>query len=445
MKAELNKLQPHLTILTIQRNIKIFSKNPMNYSLNHIFYTFSLNLPCRKFDKFMLLLIFMFPLCGNLIKSWYSTLFGLIALTSLFYINKGWPLLDKYQKSMAYALLLYFSVFLLNSFLLGWHSAEVKALGVEIRLVFIIPLLCMSAVIPTARVALYIGLIGSLIFFLGQAFFELQIIKQGRLTGVYNPLRLGAMALVALAILTPWLYARKSYFAASLVVLCSILVIISSQGRMTMIAAVIILVLFCILSIKKTFNKIIALTVTALIVIAVTLTPQIQQRFNEAQPLIQYITKEKQYDANETPGSWVTHYMMLEASWMIFKDNPVLGLGNGHYSTRIHDFIDTKKIHPVVGDQKLVTPHTLIAEIVVSKGIVGLTTFSLFIFMALRLSYHRGYQGIGMALFIMSILLTGISEAWWVRTGSFMAIMVIFLAILSTQPQRKKDGKSDVL
>jgi O-antigen ligase len=407
----------------------------MNYSLKHISNTFSSSMPSRLLDRFMLLLIFMLPLCGNLIKSWYSTLFSLIALASLFYIKQGWPLLDKYQKSMAYALMLYFSVFLLNATLLGWHSAELKVLGAEIRLAFFIPLLCMAAVIPATRIALYMGLIGSLVFFLGQAFYELQVIQQLRMVGAYNPLRISAMPLVALAILLPWLYLKKSYVAAVLVVVCCILVIFYSQGRMAMIAAMIILILFCIISIRQTLNKMIALTGIVLIVITLVSTPQIQQRFSESEPLVQYITKEKQYDANEMLGSWVTHYMMLEASWLMFKENPVLGVGNGHYSAKTHEYIDAQKVHPIVRHELLVTPHTLIAEIVVSKGIVGLLTFSLFIIMALRLAYHRRYEGIGMGLFIMCILLTGISEDWWVRTGSFVAIMVTFLAILSTKTQ----------
>jgi len=188
-----------------------------------------------------------------------------------------------------------------------------------------------------------------------------------------------------------------------------------------------------------------ALTGVVILIIGLASTSQIQQRFSEAQPLIQYITKEKQYDTNEIPSSWVTHYMMLEASWLIFKESPVLGLGNRHYLARIHDYIEAKQVHPIIGRPGLPTPHTLIAEILVSKGILGLLTFSLFIIMALRLSYHRGYEGISMTLFIMTIVLTGISEAWWVRTGSFVAIMVTFLAILSTQSQIKIVGNSKTL
>lgn len=410
----------------------------MNNRLEHMSNAFFSSIPTRLLDKLMLLLIFMFPLCGNLVKSWYSILFALIAITSLFYIKKGWPLLDKYQKTMAYALLLYFTVFLLNATLLGWQSAELKALGIEMRLIFIIPLLCMAAVIPSTRPALYLGLIGSLLVFFGQAFYELLMMQQWRVNGTYNPLRISAMALVAMSLLGPWLYFKQRHIAAILIVLCCAVIIVGTQGRMAMIAALIISALFSLLVIKTIRGKVIALIGVAIIVsAAASSSPMIQQRFAEIETLTQYIMKEKQYAADEKPGSWVTHYMMLEASWLLLKDNPMLGVGSRHYPEHIRNYIEAQQVHPIVGYDGLVTPHTLLAEIAVSKGIIGILAFSLFIIMVARLAYHQGQQGIALGLFIMCVLLTGISEAWWVRTGSFVAIMVLFIAILSTTDKVK--------
>lgn len=409
----------------------------MNKRLRQISDGFFSNLPKNRLDKLTLVLIFMFPLCGNLIKSWYSTLFLLVAITSLFYIKKGWSLLDKYQKSMAYALLLYFSVFLLNATLLGWQSAEIKALGVEVRLIFILPLLCMATVIPATRTALYLGLIGSLLIFLGQLFYELLMMQQWRVNGTYNPLRISAMALIAMSLLTPWFYYKQRYVAAILIALCCVFIIVGAQGRMAMIAALIISALFCLLVIEKIRNKVIALVGVTFIVGVAVSSPQVHQRFKEVETLSHYVMKEKQYAADEIPGSWVQHYMMLEASWLLLKDNPVLGVGSRHYPEHMRTYIEAQLVHPIVGLDELATPHTLLAEIAVSKGIIGLLTFALFIIFVLKLAYHRGQQGIALGLFIMCVLLTGISEAWWVRTGSFVAILVLFIAVLSTSEKAK--------
>ncbi|MFT5658332.1 MAG: O-antigen ligase [Gammaproteobacteria bacterium] len=400
-------------------------------------------IPDRLLDKIGLTLVFLFPLCGNLIKSWYSTLFFFIAITSLFYIRQGWPLLDKFQKSMAYALLLYFAIFLLQATLLGWHADELKALGVEIRLVFIIPLLCMASTLHSTRTALFLGLIGSLVILLGQTFYELLIMQQWRVTGTYNPLRVSAMALVSMALLVPWLYFKKWHASAVLVALCCALIIVGSQGRMAMIAALAIALLFCLTLIKRVRNIIIALTGVLVVVIALVLTPTIQQRFSEVDSLMQYIAKEKQYAANEVPGSWVTHYMMLEASWLLLKEHPMLGVGTRHYPEHIQTHIEAERVHPIVGHDGLVTPHTLIAEIAVSKGLLGVLAFLLFIIMVFRLAFHRGREGIALGMFMVCILLTGISEAWWVRTGSFVAIMTVLIAILSTSNKNQLSDQSE--
>ena len=404
----------------------------MNNCLKKTFYDFCLSIPKGRLDKLALMLIVMFPLSGNLIKSWYSTFFLLIAITSLFYLKQGWPLLDKYQKSVAYALLLYFAVFLLNATLLGWQSAEIKALGIEIRLVFIIPLLCMVTVIPAMRTALYLGLIGSLLIFLGQIFYEVWMMQAWRVNGTYNPLRISAMALVAMSLLIPWLYFKQRYIIATLIFLLCAFIIVSAQGRMAMIAALIISVLFCIIVINKTRNKVIALVGIVIVITSVASSPLIQQRFAEIETLKQYVMKEKLYKADETTPSWVTHYMMLEASWLVLKEHPLLGVGSRHYPDKMRIYLEAQQIHPIVGQADLATPHTLPAEIAVSKGILGLLTFSLFIIMVIRLAYHQGQQGIALGLFIMCVLLTGISEAWWVRTGSFVAILVLFISVLST-------------
>jgi hypothetical protein len=429
---------PLFMFVTIELiNILMTYSGSMKNNIEHMLKTFFSGMPTSHLDRLMLFLIFMFPLCGNLVKSWYSTFFGLIAITSLFYIKKGWPLLDKYQKSMAYALLLYFLVFLLNATLLGWQSTGIKALGVEIRLIFILPFLCMATVIPTTRTALYLGLIGSLLVFLGQAFYELIMMQHWRVIGVYNPLRISAMTLVAMSLLCPWLYFKQRYIAASLVVIGCAIVIVASQGRMVMIAALIISVLFSLCVIKNTRSKVIALIGVAIIVSASVSSPLVQHRFTEVEVAAQYIMKEKQYAANEVPMSWVTHYMMLEASWLLFKDNPILGVGSKNYPEHVRRYIEAEQVHPIVGQPGNVSPHTLIAEIAVSKGFIGILAFSLFIIMAARLAYHQGQRGVALGLFIMCVLLTGISEAWWVRIGSFAAIMVLFIAILSPSDKVK--------
>jgi O-antigen ligase len=383
-------------------------------------------------DKVALLLIFLFPVFGNLIPIWYSAIFFFIAIVSFFYIKKGWPLLDSFQKNMAYALLVYFSIFLINATLLGWQAIEIGELGVELRLIFIIPLLCMASAIPSVRPALYLGLIVSLVIFFGQAFYELVIQQQLRLSGSDNPLRISALALITMSVVIPWLNSNKWHVSSILVYFGSSLIIVLTQGRMAIISTLVVSIILFITIVKQAMHRVIALTVIAVIVIFMFSTTITQGRFSEVEVLFDYVTNEKQYDKNETPGSWVTHYMMLEASWKLLKEHPILGVGSKRYPEHMANFVEAGQVHPVIGHPQYPTPHTLIAEIAVSRGLAGILTFTLFIYMALRLAYNRGKEGIALGMFIVCILLTGVSEAWWVRIGSFVSLLVIFLSVFST-------------
>jgi O-antigen ligase len=389
--------------------------------------------PFIKPDNLVLVLIFLFPLFGNLIKSWYSTIFCLIAFISLCYIKQGWSIVDKFQKRMAYTLIAFFVVFVVNASLLGWHSLEFEALAVEIRFVFIIPLLCMAAIIPGVKKALYYGLIGSLLVFVAQVIYELVIMQQGRVMGVYNPLRISAMALIAVSVLVPWLWHKQYCKRAILVMLIGVLVIVASQGRMAMIGVFIIAILFGLVLVNRWKNRIFALLSIGLIGFSAISTPVIQDRFVvEIGSLSQYITNDKQVSFDErSVTSWVVHYQMLEASWILFKEHPVLGVGSKHYIEHMKRYVAQGRVHPIIGQGDLATPHTMIAEIAVSKGSLGIIIFITFILTALTLVIRRGREGAALGMLVLGVLLTGISEAWWVRTGSFVSALVLYLAIFS--------------
>ena len=116
---------------------------------------------------------------------------------------------------------------------------------------------------------------------------------------------------------------------------------------------------------------------------------------------------------------------------MLFKEYPVLGVGSKHYIEHMGRYVVQGLVHPIIGRGNLVTPHTIIAEIAVSKGNFGIIIFITFILTALTLAIRRGREGAALGMLVLCVLLTGVSEAWWVRTGSFVSALVLYLAIFS--------------
>jgi O-antigen ligase len=214
--------------------------------------------------------------------------------------------------------------------------------------------------------------------------------------------------------------------------LIGVLVIVVSQGRMAMIGVFIIAILFGLVLVDKWKSRVIVLLVIGLIVFSAISSPVFQDRFViQIKSLSQYITKEKQATFNERPTSWVVHYKMLEASWMLLKEHPLLGVGSKHYIEHIQRYVEQGRVHPIIGRGDLATPHTLIAEIAVSKGSLGIIIFITFILTALTLVIRRGMEGAALGMLVLVVLLTGISEAWCVRTGSFVSALMLYLAIFS--------------
>jgi O-antigen ligase len=233
--------------------------------------------------------------------------------------------------------------------------------------------------------------------------------------------------------LVPWLWHKQYCKRAILVMLIGVLVIVASQGRMAMIGVFIIAILFGLVLVNRWKNRIFALLSIGLIGFSAISTPVIQDRFVvEIGSLSQYITNDKQVSFDErSVTSWVVHYQMLEASWILFKEHPVLGVGSKHYIEHMKRYVAQGRVHPIIGQGDLATPHTMIAEIAVSKGSLGIIIFITFILTALTLVIRRGREGAALGMLVLGVLLTGISEAWWVRTGSFVSALVLYLAIFS--------------
>jgi len=101
-------------------------------------------------------------------------------------------------------------------------------------------------------------------------------------------------------------------------------------------------------------------------------------------------------------------------------------------------YVDQGRVHPVIGRGGLATPHTMIVEIAVSKGGLGIIIFIAFILTALTLVIRRGREGAALGMLVVCVLQTVVSEAWWVRTGSFVSALVLYLAIFSAASSMPK-------
>lgn len=388
----------------------------------------------RPLDAVCSLLIVLFPLFAVLLQNWASTIFILLSLLSLAYIKQGFSLVKEPMRWIFIGMVGFFLVFLLKATLLGWEKPEVRSLGSEIFFLFIIPISCMAACLKNTKERLIQSLFVTLIIMTLWGSYVVFYQGNDYFIGAYNRLRVGALALLAGMICTVYFYQKKSYLLAIVSYFLGAYIIYLSHGRMSMIALVLLSLLLVFVLIPGFKRKLIMVS-TLLILLGIGWQSSDTWReriISSTQKLTDYIQHPENYPHDRKVGSWVIHYMMIEASVMLWKENPTLGVGRNRYIEHMKIYVDEGKVHPILAHKDLVSPHTLWAEILASKGVLGLGFFILFLLACLKRVYELGMQDLSLFIFISTVVLTGVAEAWWIIMNSFMAMLVLFTAVLAS-------------
>ena len=91
-------------------------------------------------------LVFLFPVAGIGVRHWFSTIFALLLLISLWDLVKYWgkrPLLHKEEKVWLWLCAAFFVSFLVSALINGWGHVQSRSLGVDIRYLMVVPLYLM--------------------------------------------------------------------------------------------------------------------------------------------------------------------------------------------------------------------------------------------------------------------------------------------------------------
>jgi CDP-diglyceride synthetase len=117
-------------------------------------------------------LIFLFPIAGVGVRHWFSLIFTLLVLMSLwdwFRSAARAPLLRE-EKIWLWLCVGFFFSSLLSGVANGWTDTQAKLLAVDLRYLAIVPLYFMLRRYPQAWRYLLVGLLPAAIFVAGQAF-----------------------------------------------------------------------------------------------------------------------------------------------------------------------------------------------------------------------------------------------------------------------------------
>lgn len=405
--------------------------------------------------RFVLFLVFLLPIVAVTLNHGSSVLYGLLLISSLFYVKGGWRLLDWSEKRI----LLGFSLFFLLSALSMLYTDDIKV-GAEVlerylRLIFLLPiyLALRSQGLDTSRVFISGALIGVLVMSV-QGWYQVSVLYANEANGAYHKITFGDMAILLSALIfmatlhfarTAWMFALGGVGIA-LGVYASLLSHTRASWLFVPIFGVVIFWLYRNRWRRKDW---LLLVVSIGIVAAVVLVTKPEKTVVGLQDGVSDIKGYLQDPNNVSESSWDARLNMWNHSLLIFKSNPIFGGGIGGYYAGTQKLLDSGQIPAAKKDafstqQK--NAHSIYFQLLAEGGLVGLfiliTTLLLFPFLYLYKLWQSTSDNqlqFVCASGLVSLLAYawfGLSTNWLITSPQITVYCVIVLVFLTSAANR---------
>ena len=399
-------------------------------------------------EKIVYALLFLLPLFAVTVRHWVSNVFTVLSLVSLvlLYIQrKQRTELLQEEKILLWGFAVYFGVFILTSVVNGWGPLQTRYAGVELRILLFIPLYLAIRQMKEAPKWLLLGAVLGVIFTAYDAAGDLLLDHIEGYDGVYSPLFTGPIILLIAFLAIPYFLGKTGNPWWSLVLLLvvglALFVVAATGARNAYLATMVLGLLFIFHQYKGAKRYILMFAVFALAYVIYLSVDTVNSRVNKA------IDEYEEYTSFEDPAkakgrlsSVGTRLEMWRVTPIFFKDNPVFGVGRGNYTTEVGKYAEKRLVHRDIA--KHGHPHNAYSEALISKGLLGFLSFLWITVYPLALlirDYRSGmksaYYGITL---IVGYMVFSLTDASTFIKGNYIAIYVIFLAVLFSYHFREK-------
>ena len=423
--------------------------------------------PAPRFDttrQLAALVIFLYPALVLLLFPADSTGLVLLALGGFWVLwrhGKGEPA-SREEKLFYFALSIFFLAALATTLLGGIDSNGVKKLNKFAHLLLAIPAYLLLRRVGVSLAALWYGLVAGAMVAALAALYEVWGQPTGfRARGVTHPIIFGdlalAMGIMSLAGLG-WFSSRSRWLSALpiLAAVCGLLASLLSHARGGWVAIpflMLVFVWFARAHIKARLRwsavlLLVALLVTAFLIPATGVRSTIERTTSN---ISGYFHSDITDKVRET--SVGSRFEMWQAAWQIFKDNPLFGIGWGHYKEQAQILVDTgirNKSAATWGN-----PHNQFLSAMANGGVVAFVGIMLLFLIPARLfanSHKRAktleIQQLSLAglVLIVAYICFGLSESILerVRPASFFGFyMAVLFAAIQTQLQAARNSPAE--
>jgi len=399
-------------------------------------------------------LLFLFPLFAVSIRHWLSTIFTLLCIlgiAKLFRINQLNFKITREELVLMALLAAFFLSFVLTSLSTGWDEQATRALGTELRFLLFIPLYLLVRQEHDALLYLAWGCLFAVFLNFGWTVYEVEILGVSQVHGIYSSLFTGPITIIFAAVS---LFAfRKQDLSMGYLIPIAVLAtsgyVAAYTSRSALLGLALLSLFYFFTKVQKHRLAILAAFILAMCAIFYFnqfTSTRVQTAYNE---FIAYFSHEStnKNAINPHGGTSVgVRLEMIKSTKFVLQDSRWLGFGRYNYHDYMRGLIDKGLLNNGVADHG--HPHNMLLATLFFKGLIGLSIvlfifcYSVYFFWRNRKKYETAsYAGLA---FLLILLITQMTESAALIKGNFIAIFLVFLAVLfaSKSSSMKSDTNS---
>ncbi len=392
-------------------------------------------------------LVFLFPIAGVSVRHWFSSIFVILVLISLWDLVRKWgkrPALFQEEKIWLWLCAAFFLSFLISSFLNGWGHLQNRALGVDVRYLLVVPLFLMLRQYPAAWHFLLAGLMFSAPILAAQAYYDVEVLHLARAQGPYSPNLLGPVAaLVVVWLLSSWTKQGRLRWLLPVLVIAGLWAVAMSGSRGAYLGLLTMLLVWCGLCVKGWWRVPVLLLIIAIPVATYQAVPSVKHRVDGAVSETGVYFEKLMQGEHKVDGAINVRFEMWRAGWMVFKDAPFFGVGPSNYTEAVQKYVGKDGLPAAVAHHG--QAHNAYVDILMSRGIVGFVIFLAMLFYPLYCFLKPRSQLPTTAIFgivqIVGFSVFSITDASTFDKGNFASIYLLCMTVfLSRHLAEAKKG-----
>lgn len=400
-------------------------------------------------NKIGIVLLFLFPVFAVSVRHWVSVSFLCLVILALvgFRDNLRRVVLSRAEKWLLLFMVLFFVVFVISAWAGGWSEGSNRLIERELRFLLFVPLYFFLRQLRNPLNALGLGALLAIPLNLLMAIVQVHLFDLGRDVGVYGPLFTGPVSILLLVAALFYistcfsgkteLWLLISLFAASLIIAG-----LTSRSALLGLISVAFFFWCCSKSNYKLFFMVFSIFIAFIVTLeffGLSAVSTINLGIVEA---YQYI--EHQLNAGDSVNPYAESSVgvrleMLRSLQYFLQDYPLLGMGGYNYNEALRAYA----ANGLVAEHVLLHahPHNVFAQVIVSKGLVGLAVFLGILASAVLIFIKKKSEQVNRPLdwfgfsFLCALLIMMQTESAMVLKGNFIAVFLLMLGVFLANRQ----------